>query len=599
MTHPYPTPTPTRRDWLRQAGAGLAGGMAAALTGCSRPESAARPSATDLDRLLDDTVRRLAGGWVDTSSAWGHAWRDGKLDRAPPRADAGAVRRVTVAVVGAGIAGLNAARCLVEAGIDDLVVFDLEDAAGGHARGHRLGGQPCPLGAHYLPVPDPGNLPLLAWLHGIGLARTEHGRVRFDERHLCHAPQERLFQPAAGSTAGHWQDGLLPASDDTALQAQHRHLAAQIRRLAAEAGFGLPTSRVRWSAGHAALDAQSFAHWLEAEGCTAAPLRWYLDYCCRDDFGVGTGGVSAWAGLHYFASRHGLPPLPATGGGTDAPGAGLDDDVDPAHEALFTWPEGNAWLVQRLADGLGGRLLPAHGVTRVRSGRHDLSLEVWNARSARPERWVARQVVLALPLFAAARLLDRPPPALTALRPRLDYAPWLVSNLLLDRNLFDRPGAPPAWDNVIYGSSALGYVDARHQSLRPDAAHGLPPVLTHYWALGDELPHTRAALLHEDWRVWARRVVADLAAAHPDLPAQLRQMDLMRWGHGMLIPRPGLRGHPALQALQPTAAAIGQAARLTFAHADLSGYSVFEEAFHWGHEAARLVAHRLGRTLPT
>ena len=45
---------------------------------------------------------------------------------------------------------------------------------------------------------------------------------------------------------------------------------------------------------------------LAAQGIDAPALRWYIDYCCRDDYGAGAAQVSAWAGLHYFASRHGF-----------------------------------------------------------------------------------------------------------------------------------------------------------------------------------------------------------------------------------------------------------------------------------------------------
>ena len=79
-------------------------------------------------------------------------------------------------------------------------------------------------------------------------------------------------------------------------------------------------------------------------------LRWYLDYACRDDYGAGLDEVSAWAGLHYFASRHGF----------QAPG----DDSDE-REPVFTWPEGNAWLVERLAAPLRERLrVRAHRAAR-------------------------------------------------------------------------------------------------------------------------------------------------------------------------------------------------------------------------------------------
>jgi hypothetical protein len=43
--------------------------------------------------------------------------------------------------------------------------------------------------------------------------------------------------------------------------------------------------------------------WCAQDGYTAQPLLNYIDYCCRDDFGLGIKEVSAWAGIHYFAAR--------------------------------------------------------------------------------------------------------------------------------------------------------------------------------------------------------------------------------------------------------------------------------------------------------
>ena len=57
----------------------------------------------------------------------------------------------------------------------------------------------------------------------------------------------------------------------------------------------------------------------------------------------------------------------------------------------------------------------------------------------------------------------------------------------------------------------------------------------------------------------------------------------MRYGHAMSVPVPGTRANAALQALQQGAG------RLLFAHSDLSGYSVFEEAFTQGLRAGRAV----------
>jgi hypothetical protein len=82
-------------------------------------------------------------------------------------------------------------------------------------------------------------------------------------------------------------------------------------------------------------------------------------------------------------------------------------------------------------------------------------------------------------------------------------------------------------------------------------------------------------------------VVDDLAVAHPDLPRKVRRVELMRYGHAMRIPVPGARGDPALAAL---AAAHG---RVQLAHADLAAYSVFEEAYTLGVQAAARVLREL------
>ena len=519
--------------------------IAASLAGC-------RPSRSPLQ-----------GGWVGASHERGHAWRDGRL----PRADAGRARRVDVAIVGAGVAGLSVARALRRSGVEDLRLFELEDHPGGNSRGHQMGGMACPLGAHYLPTPGPHARAVSEWLFEIGVARHELGRTVYDERHLCHAPQERLFIGAQ------WQDGLLPvlgASADTL--AQYRRFAQVVRELQAAHPFRLPTAQAPWTAGLAALDAQPFGQWLQSQGLGDAWLRGYLDYCCRDDYGAGLDQVSAWAGLHYFASRHGFH-------------AAGEDDANGEREAVLTWPEGNAWLVQRLAAGLGERLQTGAVLTRVSPAREAVTLDLWNAAAQQPERWLAKQVVMCVPLFIAARLIDAPPAGLPEAAAGLRYAPWLVSNLQLDAPLLDRLGAPPAWDNVVHGSATLGYVDAQHQSLRPVRG---ATVLTHYWALGGrspgELKAQRQRLLSEPWQHWAQAVVDELSAVHPDLPEKLQRIDLMRYGHAMSIPAPGLRSGAALAALaQPQG-------RLHFAHADLSGYSVFEEAFTWGAAVGAKVA---------
>lgn len=528
MRHPtaFLPPSPTRRALL----------VSLLASGCSSDASA------------------LQGGWVGTHPERGHRLR-GELP-----ASAGPLRRADIVIVGAGIAGLACARALTRRGITDIALLDLEDQAGGNSRGHAVAGLPCPLGAHYLPLPGSDAREVSQLLSELGLSRQLLGRTEWDERHLCHSPQERLF------IDGEWHEGLLPPPESPAALEQYRRFSALVTQAQRELGFAMPTRRARWTADHVTLDSQTFAAWLDANALTDSRLRWYLDYCCRDDFGAGAATVSAWAGLHYFASRHGF----------HAPG-----DETAEREPVLTWAEGNGWLSARIAEPLRECLHLGRAVLRVAEQKHGMELLAWNEAAGAPERWQARAVVMATPLFIAARLLASPPAALRQATGQLSYAPWLTANLQLREPLLTRPGAPPAWDNVRYGTTALGYVDARHQSLDPTPR---APLLTAYFAL----PGTqRGALLSQPWQQWAKVVSDELAQTHPDLPAKLQRIDLCRFGHAMSIPTPGLRGSAALAALNE------MPGRVVFAHADLAGYSVFEEAYTAGVQAAGLAAARI------
>lgn len=88
------------------------------------------------------------------------------------------------------------------------------------------------------------------------------------------------------------------------------------------------------------------------------------------------------------------------------------------------------------------------------------------------------------------------------------------------------------------------------------------------------------ALLQDDTAPWRDLVLQSLAHAHPDIPSCAAHIDLTRWGHAMAIPRPGAHRHPALLALRRLRG------RVRCAHADLAAYSVFEEAYVAGCEAA-------------
>ena len=515
--------------------------MPAILTGCAKP---------------DDWRTRVEGRWIGDNATLGHRVRD---VRALPPASA-RERRCDVLVVGSGIAGLSAARTLQRAGITDFAVLELEDQPGGNSRGHAVQGLRCPLGAHYLPLPGPQAADIQDWLVEIGLAKPTAAGLKWDERQLCHSPQERLF------IDGRWQDGMLPnVARNSPTQAQYQRFAKAIAE-AGRIGFALPTSRAPWTPAHAALDAITAAQWLRDQGLADPLLLTYLDYCCRDDYGAGSATVSAWALVHYFASRHGF----------SAPG---DDSND--RDPVLTWPDGNAPLADALRRPFADRVQTGRAVFRIDEGLNEVT--AWAFAGDDVERWTAKQAIVATPLFVAAHVLRAPPPALVAAAKQQRRAPWMVANLRLSGLPLDRVGAPLSWDNVIHGSPSLGYVDAQHQSLARVVG---PRLLTAYWAFPDS---HRRRLLEMSWQDATQLILDDLRGAHPDLSERLQQVDIVRHGHAMAIPTPGQRSSAALAALP------GSAARVSFAHADLSAYSVFEEAFTRGDAAGRRVAGALAR----
>lgn len=503
---------------------------------------------------------RLLGG----SFGRGHRLRSADLP-AP-----GETRQVAVLVVGAGVGGLSAAWKLQRSGLDDFIVLDLEDQAGGNARSGHNAVSAFPWGAHYLPVPTRESRAVRELLAASGalLGDPLDPRPQYDERLLCHAPQERVHAD------GVWQEGLIPALGMPAAeraQIDRFHARMAEFRVARDAegrrAFAIPLRLSSPAPEWRALDQITMATWMRDQGFDAPRLRWYVDYCCSDDYGSSAGETSAWAGIHYFASRDG-----------EAANAGSD--------AVLTAPEGNAWLVEALRKPLGDRLRTGALAFRLHQEARRVGVEVWQAGDQRSVRYLAEHVVWAAPLFVLAHVAEDLPPVIRALAGRGAYAPWLVANLTLASAPAEGTGVPMAWDNVLYQSPGLGYVVATHQqlALRPAAT-----VLTYYRTFaGLDPAQVRAGLLQRSREAWAEEILAELGRAHPDLADLTRTLDVFRHGHAMIRPRPGTIWDPDRLALS-----TGWG-RVHFAHADLSGVSIFEEANHHGVAAAEAILARQG-----
>jgi hypothetical protein len=152
----------------------------------------------------------------------------------------------------------------------------------------------------------------------------------------------------------------------------------------------------------------------------------------------------------------------------------------------------------------------------------------------------------------------------------------MVGNLFLKDRPSDR-GFPLAWDNVLYESPALGYVVATHQR---GLDHG-KTVFTYYYPLCDSSPRdARTKLLSTGRDQWADIALADLSRAHPEIRRLTERLDVMRWGHAMIRPRPGFIWSEARRK------AAAPYRSIHFANTDLSGIALFEEAYYHGRRAA-------------
>lgn len=466
-----------------------------------------------------------------------------------------------VLILGSGMAALTAAWKLRKEGHDDFLMLDGPEPYG-NAAGGRFGEYAFPTGAHYLPLPTQECFHVREILADLGVIQRGASlrKPYYDERFVLHGPEERLLFNGA------WQEGVLPREGVThAGREEHWRFFAQVEALRTAVGadgkrrFTFPSEHSSADAEAARLDGMSFATWIAQNGYRAPSLLWYLDYCCRDDYGAGIDAVSAWAGLLYFCGRGG--------------------EAENAEQgAWLTWPEG----LQALASGMERLARPQRltgSAVRVRTqDAGGVEVLCFALEHGVPRTFTirARRVISAMPLHVAARVVENMPDVHKQM-----HAPWMVANFLMKRFPQELPEAPLSWDNVVHGTQGLGYVVSTHQDIRVT-----PPektVFTSYVALAGRDPReARKWMMDASGEELLALASIDLKAAYgAQFERCVERVDITLRGHAMAVPVPGFRSDAGLKALREMDGPV------LFAHSDLSGFSVFEEASWWGYRAAQ------------
>ncbi|MFD2969294.1 FAD-dependent oxidoreductase [Sphingobacterium bambusae] len=461
--------------------------------------------------------------------------------------------KTPILILGGGVSGLSAAYQLTNGGLHDFLLIDMEKKVGGNAKSDQNEFSKYPLGAHYLPVPNRSNTALIRFLEEceIIIGRDAKDNPIFDPEQLSFAPQVRLF------LRNTWQEGLIPRYGlEEAETEEFSRFLKQMTNFQSQKGkdnkfvFDIPLAHASQQHELTSLDQYTMHDWMLKEGYRGEYLFNYVNYCCRDDYGLGAKHISAFAGIHYFAARkHDL----------------IDD-----YDNVLTWQEGNARLTSHLTAKSKGKVLTEQLAYKISIEDDRVEVLVYDEISNSSSLITADFVISCCPQFVNQYLI----PERSKLTKDFTYVPWVVATLVLNKFPF-ADGVPLAWDNVIHGAKGLGYVYAQQQSL---AQFSSPFVISYYHSMDDgDVKKSRAQLFEWTDEQWKQFILNDLSIAHYGIAEEVQSMEIYRHGHGMICPVPGFLNSSSKQHL---AEPIEE--KIFFAHSDLSGISIFEEAFYQG-----------------
>lgn len=504
------------------------------------------------------TYKHIKGQLQGPDEKAGHLIRNKSSFPAPT-----STRYVKTVIIGSGISGLSAARWLKKEGHNDFEVLELEDHTGGNSHSLQNTTSAYPLGAHYITIANNEDKLLIQFLEEINvITHFEDGLPFYNEFYLCFDPEERLL------INGQWQEGLIPQfglkEEDKEQIKRFFILVKQLKTAKGKDGkyaFYIPIDESSADDDYRQLDLLSFKTYLLRQGFTSVYLLWYLNYCCKDDYGQKIDQVSAWAGLSYFAGHKGKAANAEEG-------------------AVLTWPEGNGWLAKKLKDDVLDHIRTAamvHSVTLLDDGK--VAVDVMDLRGGSTYRLIAEHVISAAPQFVNKRIF-REVKRVGFDPEQVKYSPWMVANITVKEFLSGQGAQGLCWDNVSYNKPSVGYVFAGHQQTSNTKSS---KVITFYLPLCDQEQRiSRLAAYSRNYEQWLDRIIPELEFMHPGITGHIEQIDVWVWGHGMVIPLVNY-----LWGGDRQRAAVPVEDRIFFAHTDLSGISLFEEGFHQGIRAAK------------
>jgi monoamine oxidase len=272
-------------------------------------------------------------------------------------------REVDVVVVGAGFAGLIAARNLLRAG-KRVVLLEARDRVGGRVKGGQLAGHPVDLGGMFVGATQTR---LLALIHEYGF----HATRQFDEgKAIADLNGKRSYLDAGGA-------GL-----DAAAQAEYDRIIGELNRLSAQVPLDAP-----WTMPQAELfDTMTVQQWVDAQTKNRDCIA-FLQLSTRTLFTVDPFQMSLLYFLFYLRSGDNFEAL-----------IGFDENSAQA----FLVKETMHQLAVRVSKETEKALVLEAPVTEISQDEKGVTV-----KSAKGD-WRASYAIVAVPLPLSVRISYRP-----------------------------------------------------------------------------------------------------------------------------------------------------------------------------------------------
>jgi protoporphyrinogen oxidase len=470
----------------------------------------------------------IISGWTGDNFAPMHRVRDGELKASViPKPSL----KKEVVIVGGGISGLVAAHELRDT---DFLLLERENTLGGNSKQGSYEGVPYSLGAAYVVDLEAPFGPLY---EALGLPLTP-----LKEPADCLFENHQFFPPEKASIAKEFE-----------------RLKKQLATLSNTADFpGVPIREA--SATALKLDNKSFYDALKYD--YSQPMLDCIDAYCYSALGGGIHEISAYAGMNFYSEIN-VPKV--------------------------AFPGGNAAVAQRLVQKIeqAGRQRFETGVSVYHVEKKGASIHTTFFRNEAPDVLVtveSKAVLLAVPLFFAARMLHGLSEKESTQMKQTRYGSYLVANCCFDRTVLNA-----GYDHWTPHSSAFtDVIDAGYAGRTSSPVLGTkePSVLTVYAPFKNP-SLGRGRLLQGDAQTLGNEIHQALKKTI-DFPAEsLKEIRLTRYGHQLLTSKVGI-----IQAMRTLPLNYGN---IFLAHSDTEGMASIESAILAGMSSVKRLKWSLTR----